>query len=305
MFILYAEKNRLSVQERESVTSGSVNVCPVQFQFSPDWDGMVPTAVFRAGWKSATVVLDQNGECVIPWEVLAKPRCRLEAGVYGVRDGDVVLPTVWADLGMILEGAEPGEPARPPTAGVFEQVMGELAAVRELVAALRAPDHSLLPGRSAPAQHPIQAVEGLEEALDRIPAAMTVQELGDILEGRAPPPAEGSFLGVAAAAALWARIGEALDRKQDREEAAPEEEVAEMLEDVFGSPGGGGIQDYRETATVEETQAMLDEVFGSPGGGGIQDYRETVTAEETQAMLDEVFGPAKAGGGPQPPHNMK
>ena len=62
MFILYAEKTRLSVQKSEPVTSGSVNVYPVRFQFSPDWDGMVPTAVFRADWKTYAVVLDQNGE---------------------------------------------------------------------------------------------------------------------------------------------------------------------------------------------------------------------------------------------------
>jgi len=213
MFILYAEKTRLSVQKSEPVTSGSVNVYPVRFQFSPDWDGMVPTAVFRADWKTYAVVLDQNGECVIPWEALAKPRCRLEAGVYGARDGNVVLPTIWADLGTILEGAGPGEPARPPTAGVLEQVMGELAAVRQLVAALKAPDHGLLPGRDAADQHPIQAVAGLEDALARVPSAMTAQELEDILKGSGeePPPAEGAFLGRTAAAALWERIGEALE----------------------------------------------------------------------------------------------
>lgn len=266
MFILYAEKTRLSVQKSEPVTSGSVNVYPVRFQFSPDWDGMVPTAVFRADWKTYAMVLDQNGECVIPWEALAKPRCRLEAGVYGARDGNVVLPTIWADLGTVLEGAGPGEPARPPTAGVLEQVMGELAAVRQLVAALKAPDHGLLPGRDAADQHPIQAVAGLEDALARVPSAMTAQELEDILKGSGeePPPAEGAFLGRTAAAALWGRIGEALDRKQDRgeQEAAPDGEVAEMLEDVFGSPGEDGLQDCRETATASETQEMLDEVFG-------------------------------------------
>ena len=277
MFIFYANKNLLTVHQKEPITSGSANTYRVQFEFSPDWDGLTRTACFRSGGQTISVLLDETGRCVIPWEVLEKPRCRLEAGVCGVRDGNVVLPTVWADLGMVLEGAEPGEPARPPTAGVFEQVMGELAAVRELVAALKAPNHSLLPGRDAPDQHPIQAVDGLEEALARIPPAMTAQELGDILEGRDPPPAEGAFLGGAAAAALWARIGDALDRKQDREEAAPDGEVAEMLEDVFGSPGGGGIQDYRETAT----------------------------AEETQAMLDEVFGPAETGGGPASSHNME
>lgn len=271
MFILYAEKTRLSVQKSEPVTSGSVNVYTVRFQFSPDWDGMAPTAVFRTDWKTYAVALDQTGECVIPWEALEKPRCRLEAGVYGARGGNVVLPTVWADLGTVLEGARPGEPARPPTPGVFEQVMGELAAVREIVAALKAPDHSLLPGRDAADQHPIQAIAGLEEALARLPEAMTAQQLEDLLSGKAPPQPEGpeAFLGGSAAAALWERIGEALDRKQDRgeQEPAADGEVAEMLEDVFGSPGGGGIQDYRETATAAETQEMLDEVFGVRQGG--------------------------------------
>lgn len=230
MFILYAEKTRLSVQKSEPVTSGSVNVYPVRFQFSPDWDGMVPTAVFRADWKTYAVVLDQNGECVIPWEALAKPRCRLEAGVYGARDGNVVLPTIWADLGTVLEGAGPGEPARPPTAGVLEQVMGELAAVRQLVAALKAPDHGLLPGRDAADQHPIQAVAGLEDALARVPSAMTAQELEDILKGSGeeplrrrarswaepPPPPCGGGLG-----RLWTASRTAANKRQPRTERWP------------------------------------------------------------------------------------
>ena len=40
MFLLYAEKNQLAVREKEPITSGSVNVYPVQFEFSEDWDGL-------------------------------------------------------------------------------------------------------------------------------------------------------------------------------------------------------------------------------------------------------------------------
>ncbi|NBI84201.1 hypothetical protein D3Z48_19495 [Clostridiaceae bacterium] len=46
---LYADKNRLAVRKTETLTSGSVHVYAVQFSFSPDWDGMAKTAVFRAG----------------------------------------------------------------------------------------------------------------------------------------------------------------------------------------------------------------------------------------------------------------
>lgn len=57
MFILYAGKNRLTVRQRETAVSGSVNVNTVQFQFSPDWDGVVCTAVFRAGTEVRTAAL--------------------------------------------------------------------------------------------------------------------------------------------------------------------------------------------------------------------------------------------------------
>lgn len=205
MFILYAEKTRLSVQKSEPVTSGSVNVYPVRFQFSPDWDGMVPTAVFRADWKTYAVVLDQNGECVIPWEALAKPRCRLEAGVYGARDGNVVLPTIWADLGTVLEGAAPGQEAQPPTPELWQQELarkgdrlaytetGELGlyAGEKVLSSVPTEggggttDHRRLNHRDAAEQHPIASISGLRAELDRIPEpveALTNSELEEMLK---------------------------------------------------------------------------------------------------------------------------
>lgn len=121
MFILYADKGKLTVLQRETVTSGSVNVYPVRFEFSEDWDGLSRTAVFRAGGVSRSVLLDGSGEATLPWEVLEVPGCRLMAGVCGTRGGTEVLPTVWVDLGAIWEGAAAGEPAQPPTPDVWEQ----------------------------------------------------------------------------------------------------------------------------------------------------------------------------------------
>lgn len=123
MFILYADKNRLVVRQREPVTSGSVNVHTARFEFSPDWDGMERVAVFKAGAASRSVLLDASGECTVPWEVLEHyhPLTELRAGVYGTKDGEMVLPTVWAGLGFILEGVTAGEDAKPPAPDLWRQ----------------------------------------------------------------------------------------------------------------------------------------------------------------------------------------
>ena len=123
MFDLYADKNKLTVREKELVTSGSVNAYRVRFEFSDDWDGLDKTGVFMAGCAPVYVLLDNNGECAVPAEVLIQPGRYLMAGVYGRRGEDLVLPTVWANLGMILEGAAVSEPSVPPTPELWEQAL--------------------------------------------------------------------------------------------------------------------------------------------------------------------------------------
>ena len=64
---------------------------------------MVCTAVFRAGTEVRTAALDGDGRCAIPSGVLQTPWVRLMAGVCGRRGEEEVRPTVWADLGTILQ----------------------------------------------------------------------------------------------------------------------------------------------------------------------------------------------------------
>lgn len=206
MFLLYANKNRLTVRQRETVTSGSVNVYTARFAFSPDWDGLARTAVFKAGTVSRSVLLGESGECAVPWEVLTKPKIQLQAGVYGTKGGDVVLPTVWADLGTILEGVVTGTDAKPPTPDLWEQELdrkgdalditpaGDLGLYSgdKLLSAVPVPgggggsgtdDHRMLSHRDAADQHPIGAITDLAEALESIPTPMTAEQLRKILNG--------------------------------------------------------------------------------------------------------------------------
>ena len=125
MFILYANKTQLTVRAREPLTSGMLNTAEARFEFSPDWEGLTKTAVFKAGNGVRSVLLGEDSQCVIPWEVLSSHGRQLTAGVCGTRGTDMVLPTVWVNLGTILEGAAPGENARLPTPDLWEQELAK------------------------------------------------------------------------------------------------------------------------------------------------------------------------------------
>jgi len=208
MFVLYAEKNQLIVREKEPITSGSVNVYPVQFEFSDDWDGLAKTAVFQAGCAEKTVALT-GGACTIPAEVLCAAGYFLVAGVCGRRGDTVVLLTVWVSLGLIQEGAMSGggvpEPSPLPedwrdalngkgdTLGYTESGDLGLYPGEKLLSSVSVEagsgggttDHRRLTHRDAAEQHPVQAISGLAEELERIPKpveALTNTELEALLK---------------------------------------------------------------------------------------------------------------------------
>lgn len=206
MFQLYANKTQLTVRAREPLTSGMLNTAEARFEFSPDWEGLTKTAVFKAGNGVRSVLLGEDSQCVIPWEVLSSHGRQLTAGVCGTRGTDMVLPTVWVNLGTILEGAAPGENARLPTPDLWEQELAgkvdrikldgltlKLLSGTETLSQVELPppgggeggttDHRLLTGRNAGDQHPVEAITGLGEALEAIPRPMTADELRKILSG--------------------------------------------------------------------------------------------------------------------------
>lgn len=137
MFSLTANKVLLKLNERETVTSGSVNVYTVQLAFSSEWDGLDKTAVFQAGSDVISVVLDESQTCTIPWEVLENPRRTLYAGVYGTKNGDVVLPTIWTSLGTIQQGVTTGTNTQPPTPDVYSQILAVAEKAQEVAQSVR------------------------------------------------------------------------------------------------------------------------------------------------------------------------
>ena len=55
-------------------------------------------------------------------------------------------------------------------------------------------------------------------------------------------------------AELWAKIKAELDTRLDKEDTATDEEVAEMLDEVFGTSGGGSPMAVSNIAADKEAE---------------------------------------------------
>lgn len=100
------QKNHAYARDTEMVTSGSVNVYDVKFEFDKAWDGLTRIAVFRAGSVMIQVQLTDTNLTTMPWEVMVEPNLVLYVGAYGINcdTGQIVLPTVWVSVGTIQVG---------------------------------------------------------------------------------------------------------------------------------------------------------------------------------------------------------
>ena len=121
------------IERPKRITSGTVGLT-AEFSFDSQWDGLAKTAIFRACNEKRIIECIEN-EAVVPWEVLKEPNLWLTVGVYGAKsDGLVVIPTVWANVCVIKEGATPdGDPSIDPTLPVWKQLSAEIEDLREEV----------------------------------------------------------------------------------------------------------------------------------------------------------------------------
>ena len=94
------------------LTSGMVGV-PVTIEYDESWTGLYKTASFRFG--SLIRSRENIGKSTtVPWEVMRHHGKQLDVGVEG-RDenGNIIIPTIWASVGTIFEGAVSSTPAAP------------------------------------------------------------------------------------------------------------------------------------------------------------------------------------------------
>ena len=100
--------------DRKSITMG-LAVATVEFEYTdPMWSGLTKNVVF----DGATTVAVYNAGTVVevPSAVLAVKNTPVRVGVCGIGgDGSEVVPTIWADLGVVRASAFGQFP--PPASG--------------------------------------------------------------------------------------------------------------------------------------------------------------------------------------------
>ena len=97
----------------------------IQLTFGDDWEGLSKTAVFKGAVTKDVLI---EGDIVtIPAECVEMSGHRLKVGFYGVADGTLAIPTIWADLGLIRDAADPsGDTSTDPTLPVWAQLQAEV-----------------------------------------------------------------------------------------------------------------------------------------------------------------------------------
>lgn len=96
------------------------------------WDGLQKTVVFRSSVTKD--VLSSGNEVVIPAEVVSRAGRNLYIGVYGVdAANNVVIPTIWTDLGPVNSAAAPsGDASSDPALPVWAQLRAMIGNLDEL-----------------------------------------------------------------------------------------------------------------------------------------------------------------------------
>lgn len=100
------EKQLLTIQNREVISSGDVNYDSCRFEFDESWEGYIKTAVFyQEKQKVYYAVLDNEDKCYIPAPAIVKAS-PLYIGVFGVL-GNKILTSAMDSI-PIVEGAVSG-----------------------------------------------------------------------------------------------------------------------------------------------------------------------------------------------------
>ena len=126
---------RIQADVKGPLTSGMVGI-PVRIRCDDVWNGLTKSLVCRCGkWGpgegQTRTVLNVGETATVAHEVM-QAGMHLYLGVEGYSaDGELVIPTAWADCGVILHGANAGaDVSADPTLSVWAQLQAQIAQIK-------------------------------------------------------------------------------------------------------------------------------------------------------------------------------
>lgn len=129
---LLLEKQLLTIQNQEIISSGDSNFDSCRFAFDKSWEGFTKTGVFYQDKANVQyAVLGKDDTCMIPAAAMAKAG-RMHIGVFGIKDTSVMTSTmVFVD---IKEGAISGDNiSTEPADDVFLAIIAQYQRIVEMM----------------------------------------------------------------------------------------------------------------------------------------------------------------------------
>lgn len=130
MITFTANIRSASAATDDAITTSSVGI-PVTLDLSADFDGLAKTLCFKTQSAAVDIVLTGDAtESAVPPDVLVRSGEWLSIGIYAAdANGDIVIPTVWANAGVIQlgtlpSGVDPSEPT-PSWVAQVQQIASE------------------------------------------------------------------------------------------------------------------------------------------------------------------------------------
>ena len=173
-------KQKIKRTDTQHIVADSRNYLKASFTFSDDdWTG-IKTAIFKNGDVVKHAILEENDECLVPWEAI-KPGI-LHVSVFC---GDLITADT-ATVYINESGYEDGGSSEPPTPTVYEQIIAKL----DEIESGNIPDDKIAAAVQAYlTEHPVETLT--EEDVQRIVAEYVTEHKEELKGDPGEPGAPG------------------------------------------------------------------------------------------------------------------
>lgn len=134
IFTFEVDGQHITRTDKEIPVAKCRNLFSAKFNFrGEEWSG-VKTALFMQGRYSKSVVLDNNDECVVPWEFFDT-----DSEVYGyvsVFCGNLVTANS-ASIRISKSGYQDSDASVPPTPDVYQQILENVENTKQIAQSVR------------------------------------------------------------------------------------------------------------------------------------------------------------------------
>lgn len=257
-------KQKIKRTDTQQIVSDSRNYLKASFSFSDDdWTG-VKTAIFKNGDVVKHAVLDDNNECLVPWEVI-----KLGILHVSVFCGDLITADT-ATVYINESGYEDGGTPEDPSPTVYEQI---IAMLNEIETG-GIPDDKIAAAVQAYLEaHPVESLT--EEDVQRIVSEYVTAHKGELKGDKGDKGDPGAPGNDGMDGADGTNGKSAYNIAVDNGFTGTETEWLESLKGNTGEPGAPGADgytpvrgtDYWTAQDVAEIQSYIDNQIGGALNG--------------------------------------